>query len=191
MVVRKIFILMGGEPTPYLHPYLRKGCWGNPPPHHIFNHFFKQNSKTMKNYIITSATCTDKGNLSAYTSKGERIHIYSRQLTSLGLTNEMIGTDKVKGTNPITVDNPLFCIAEMKTFNARKDDQGNSIPFADGSHTMTRLTALSVFTKKTQLIGAHVEENLLEQEIQHETTKIATSRGLNTSDVSTLANASV
>lgn len=145
----------------------------------------------MKNYIITSATCTANGNVSAYTPKGERIHIYARQLQSLGLTKEMIGTDTVKGTNPITVDNPLFCIAEHKTFNARKDDQGNSIPFADGSTTMTRLTALSVFTKKTQLIGAHVEENLLEQEIQHETNKVATSRGLTTSDVSTLANASV
>ena len=145
----------------------------------------------MKNYIITSATCTANGNVSAYTSKGERIHIYARQLTSLGLTKEQLGTDKEQGTKPITVANPLFCIAEHKTFNARKDDQGNSIPFADGSLTMTRLTALSVFTEKTQLIGAHVEENLLEQEIQHETTKVATSRGLTTSDVSTLANASV
>lgn len=145
----------------------------------------------MKNYIITSATCTDKGNVSAYTSKGERIHIYARQLASLGLTTEMLGTDKVKGTNPITVDNPLFCIAEHKTFNARKDDQGNSIPFADGSLTMTRLTAMSVFTKKTQLIGAHVEENLLEQEIQHETAKVATSRGLTSDSVAQLANATI
>ena len=145
----------------------------------------------MKNYIITSATCTDNGNVSAYTSKGERIHIYARQLQSLGLTKEELGTDKEKGTKPITVDNPLFCIAEIKTFNARKDDQGNSIPFADGSLTMSRLTALSVFTKKTQLIGAHVEENLLEQEIQHETTKVASSRGLTSDSVAQLANASV
>lgn len=182
---------MGGETTPYLHPILRKGCWGNPPPRHIFNHFFTKHSKTMKNYIITSALCTDKGNVSAYTSKGERIHIYARQLLSLGLTKEMLGTDKEKGTTPITVANPLFCIAETKTFNARIDEKGNPVAFADGSTTMTRLTALSVFTKKTDLIGAHVEENLLEQEIQHETTKVASSRGLNTSDVSTLANASV
>jgi hypothetical protein len=145
----------------------------------------------MKNYIITSATFTGAGNVSAYNTKGERVHIYARQLTNLGLTKEMLGTDKEQGTKPITPDNPLFCIAEMKTFHARKDDKGEPIPFSDGTFSMKRLTATAVFTKKTQLISAHVEENLLEQEIQHETNKVASSRGLTSDSVAQLANASV
>ena len=139
----------------------------------------------MKNYIITSGQLTAQGNFTAYTSKGIRIHCHKRQLDSLGLTEE-----KLKAT-PISASNPLFCIAEDKSYNARKDDQGNPIPFEDGSTTMVRLTALSIFLKKEDLISAHASEALIDAEINHEINSQATALGLTSDNVATLANAAI
>ena len=139
----------------------------------------------MKNYIITSGQLTAQGNLTGYTSKGIRIHVFARQLNALGLTK-----DSLEKT-PISPSNPLFCIADEKSYNAKKDDQGNPIPFEDGSTTMVRLTALSIFQKKEQLISAHAEESLLDAEITHEINTLATARGLTSDAVAQMANASI
>ena len=86
---------------------------------------------------------------------------------------------------------PFFCIAEEKTYNARKDDGGQPIPFEDGTTTMKRLTALSAFKDKSLLINAHAEESLLDREIEHEINKQASTRGLTSDSVAQLANASI
>lgn len=139
----------------------------------------------MKNYIITSGQLTAQGNLTAYTSKGIRIHVYDRQLNALGLTKETL--DK----NPISAKNPLYCIADVKSYNAKKDDQGNPIPFEDGSLTMSRLTALSIFADKTDLISAHSEDVLLDAEIEHEINSQISAKGLTSDSVAKIANASI
>jgi len=152
--------------------------WGYPPASIIF-HFLTKNFKTMNNYIITSGDFTNAGNFSGYNAKSVRIHFHKRQMDSLGFSKE----------NPPTY--PFYCIAETKTFDARKDDKGNPIPYSDGKFTMTRLSALSAFKDKSLLISAHAEESLLDKEIEHEINKIATTRGLTSDSVAQLANASI
>lgn len=133
----------------------------------------------MNNYIITSGDFTNAGNFSGYNAKGIKIHFHKRQMDSLGFSKEKQPTY------------PFYCIAEVKTYNAKKDDQGNPIPFADGKLTMERLTATSAFMNKSLLISAHAEESLLDREIEHEINKQASTRGLTSDSVAQLANASI
>jgi len=133
----------------------------------------------MNNYIITSGDFTNAGNFTGYTSKGIRIHFHKRQMDSLSFSKEKAPSY------------PFFCIAEEKTYNARKDDGGQPIPFEDGTTTMKRLTALSAFKDKSLLINAHAEESLLDREIEHEINKQASTRGLTSDSVAQLANASI
>jgi hypothetical protein len=133
----------------------------------------------MNNYIITSGDFTKQGNFTGYTSKGIRIHFHARQMASLKFSKE----------NPPVY--PFYCIAEVKTYNARKDEQGNAIPFEDGKTEMSRLTATSAFLQKDNLINAHVEESLLDREIAHEINKISAEKGFTSTDVATLSHASI
>lgn len=103
--------------------------------------------------VINSGNFSGNGNFSAYNTKGERIHIHSRQMAALGY----------KAGD--TVQYPFFVIAENKTYGARLDADGKPIPYADGKLTMTRATATAIFKTKQEYIDAFVLDKTLEAEV--------------------------
>ena len=125
----------------------------------------------MKNLVINNGAFTEKGNFTGYTALGERVHIYGRQMDAIGIKS----TDKVQF--------PLFVIADMKTINT-VDKDGNETE-------NQRLTALSVFAKKEDLIQAHVDSNMLTVEIAKSVKVTASSAGLSEAEVEALLEATI
>jgi hypothetical protein len=132
----------------------------------------------MKNYVINNGSFTGNGNFSGYTALGVRVHLHKRQMEALGWASN---TD---------VSFPFFCIAEDKEIG-QLDASGNPVVDTAGvAVTSKRLTALSAFKTKQEIIQAHADTSLLDVEIQQEIRTQATSAGLSESAISTLANAS-
>lgn len=125
----------------------------------------------MKNLVINNGAFTNAGNFTGYTALGERVHIYARQMDVLGIKKE----DKVQF--------PLFVIADIKTINT-VDKDGNETE-------NQRLTALSVFAKKEDLIQAHVDSNMLTVEIAKSVKATASSAGLSEAEVEALLEATI
>ena len=110
----------------------------------------------MNTLVITGGSFTKEKNFSGYTTlSNKRVHIFARQMEALGWKTDA------------DVKFPLFVTAETTTYAARKDANGKAIPYADGSLSMTRLTACAVFTSKAKLIEAHVLEASIDGEITH------------------------
>jgi hypothetical protein len=133
----------------------------------------------MKNYAIQSGSFTDNGNFSAYTALGDRVHIHKRQMESL------------KWTKIEDVKFPFFAIGAVKQIGQLDE---NSVPKvnADGTAVLVdRLTAMSVFATKQELIDAHVDVATLGVEIASSIKAKATSAGLTEDAVNMLLSASV
>lgn len=132
----------------------------------------------MKEFRIISGKFTTAGNFTGYTAKGTRIHLYGRQMESLGFKEDK------------DVKFPLFGIAEVKTINPF-DENGEPKMKADGTPELTdRLTALSVFKSKEDLVEVYVEEATLGMDIQKAIATKASSAGLTEEQVNQLANQS-
>ena len=102
--------------------------------------------------VINSGNFSPNGNFNGYNTKGERIHIYKRQMDALGIK--------------VDADfNQFFAIVANKTYGAKLDASGNPIPYADGKLTMTRATATAVFKTKKEYIDAHVIDATLDAEV--------------------------
>ena len=127
----------------------------------------------MKNLVINNGAFTAAGNFTGYTALGERVHIFGRQMEAIGIKKE----DKVQF--------PLFVIADNKTIN-KVDAEGNPT-----EETAQRLTALSVFAKKEDLIQAHVDSNMLTVEITKSVKATASSAGLTEAEVEALLEATI
>jgi hypothetical protein len=114
--------------------------------------------------VINNGAFTKAGNFRGYTATGKDVHIFPRQLDAIGITKET------------KIDFPLYVIADDKTYGAPIDaTTGQPVPYADGSFTMTRRTALSVFKSRTDIKTAIAEERTLEMEIEHEVNAFAKS----------------
>lgn len=121
-----------------------------------------------KNYAIVNGSWTSEGNYSGYNAKGERIHIYKRQMESVGFkVGDSVGN--------------IFAIAKPKDFS-RVDDQGVEIP---GSQ-FTRLTALNVFKTEKDLAGAHIADAKLNLSVKQALKSMATEGGLSDEEMSEL-----
>ena len=127
----------------------------------------------MANLTINNGAFTSAGNFSGYTAKGKRVHIYKRQMEALGWS-----TDK-------DVQFPFFCIAEIKQIQS-VDEAGK--PVGDPSD---RLTALSVFKERENLIEAHKEDALLDIEIKQAITEQATEVGLSKEAIDALLSVAI
>ena len=127
----------------------------------------------MKNLVINNGAFTAAGNFTGYTALGERVHVFGRQMESIGIKKE----DKVSF--------PLFVIADLKTIN-KVDSEGNPT-----EETATRLTALSVFAKKDDLLQAHADSSLLNVEVAKAVKAQATSAGLTEAEVASLLEAAI
>jgi hypothetical protein len=131
----------------------------------------------MNSYRIISGAFTTAGNFSGYTALGKRVHIFKRQMDSLGWsTNE-------------EVKFPFYAIAEEKTIGKLDANRNPVVDDAGNPVTDTRLTATAVFADKTNIIEACVEEATLGAEIKESIAKQATSKGLTQSVVDSLVAA--
>lgn len=135
--------------------------------------------KKKKFIIVDGAFTKGKGNFTGYSTTGERVHIFKRQMESRGMDTQ----EKVKF--------PFFVIAEEKDYDAQLDANGNVVTKA----IVGRMTASVVFTNKQDFVNAHVEENNLEEEIKLASEKAAAdlrkSYGLTQESVTELQKASI
>jgi hypothetical protein len=125
-----------------------------------------------KNYVIQSgnwAKDSKNGNFTGYNSKGERVHIYGAQMTSLGFKHGE------------AVKFPLFVIAMPKTYS-KVDDEGKEI---EGTE-FTRLTATAVFTDQKALAGAHIADVSLDIAVKNAIKSTAKDAGLDEKAVAEL-----
>jgi len=133
----------------------------------------------MKNYVIQSGNFTEAGNFTGYTALGVRVHIHKNQMESKGW-------DKAKKPSF-----PFYAIGEVKQIG-QLDENGQPKKAADGSALLVdRLTAMSVFGSKEELIKAQVDERTLDINISAEVAKTAVASGLSTEDVKALLAAAV
>ena len=126
----------------------------------------------MKNYVINNGSFTAAGNFSGYTALGERVHIFSRQMSSLGWSaNE-------------DVTFPFYCIGAMKQID-NVDESGAIISSSE------RLTALSVFKTREDIKNAHAESAFLDVEIKKSISEEAAKVGLSQAAIESLLAATV
>ena len=127
----------------------------------------------MKNYVINNGSFTAQGNFSGYTAMGERIHMYARQMSSLGWeANE-------------DVKYPFYAIAKEKEIEPLGTDGKPS-----GEKSM-RLTALSVFKTKGDITTARSEAALLDIEITKSIQEQAEKVGISQDVLDVLLSASI
>lgn len=131
----------------------------------------------MQNLVINAGNFSANGNFSGYTATGLRVHIYGRQLETLGYKKQ----EDVKF--------PLFVSAVEKTYGARLDEQGNEVPYADGSLTMTRLTATAVFKTQEEGVAANIADKTYAIEIANGVKKAYDLAGISQTDLKALVDA--
>lgn len=132
--------------------------------------------------LINSGNFSKNGNFSGYNTRGERVHIYKRQMDALSITVDPESKDG-KPSN----FKPFFVIAQTKTYGARLDAAGQPIPYADGKLTMTRTTATAVFKTEDDYINAHVVDATLDAKVQAAVKKEYTAAGVNVASLEALA----
>jgi hypothetical protein len=128
----------------------------------------------MKNYVINDGAFTKAGNFSGYTALGERVHIYKRQMDSLGWSSDN------------DVEFPFYSIAKLKDIEELDADGKPTGVIVD-----QRLTALSVFKTRDAIKHAHSEASLLDIEIAQEVAKKASEAGLTQSAIDQLLSVGV
>jgi hypothetical protein len=126
----------------------------------------------MKNYVINNGSFTAAGNFSGYTALGERVHIYGRQMESLGWS----------GNNDVVF--PFYAIGALKEIN-NVDKDGTVVS------TDQRLTALSVFKTRQDITTAHTESAFLDVEIKKSIAEEASKVGLSQSAIESLLSVSI
>ena len=127
----------------------------------------------MKNQVINNGAFTAAGNFSGYTALGNRIHIYARQMASLGWTSN----------EDITF--PFYCItkdSEIKELDSAGNETGK---------TSLRETATSVFKTREAINQAHIDSATLDMEIKKNIAEEAAKVGLSKDSIESLLNASV
>ncbi len=133
----------------------------------------------MKNYVITSGSFTTNGNFSGYNALGERVHFHKRQMEAL------------KWTKNEEVKFPFFAIGAVKQIG-QLDEQNEPKLNSDGSPVLIdRLTALSAFATKTELITAHVDSQTIDIEIKSAVVGVAKTSGLDAKSIELLLAASI
>jgi hypothetical protein len=134
----------------------------------------------MTKFVINNGSFSNGGNFSGYTAKGDRIHIFSRQMESLGITKG----DDLKGKFP------FYVLAEAKSYAGRVDADGKQILNADGTWGVKdRLTATAIFSTIESLGQAFVEEKTLDARIDKMVNDAVKSYKLDSASVNELTNA--
>lgn len=130
-----------------------------------------------KNYVITGGAFTSAGNFTGYNALGERLHFHARQMEQLGWKKDA------------DVKLPFYAIGAVKDIG-QLDADGNPL-MADGVPVLVqRLTALSAFKTKQELVNAHVDATMVDVEIAQSIKTQATTAGLDDDAVKALLQAS-
>ena len=126
----------------------------------------------MKNLVINNGKFTKAGNFSGYTALGDRVHIYQRQMESLGWTKDE------------DVKTPFFVIADNKDIDTID---------ANGVVTKTekRLTALSAFKTREEIKQAHADSASLDIEVKQAVAEQASKSGLSQSAIDSLLSVAI
>ena len=124
--------------------------------------------------LINSGNFSKNGNFSGYNTRGERIHIFKRQMDALNIKTDADFKQ-------------FYAIVAKKTYGARLDAAGQPIPYADGKLTMTRATATAVFKTEDEYINAFVTDATLDAKVQSAIQKEFSAAGVNVSSLEALA----
>ena len=127
----------------------------------------------MKNYAITSGKFTTKGNFTGYNAIGERVHVHAAQMVALGWKSD-------------ADFKPFYAIGTVKQIG-QLDENNKPKTNADGTPVLVdRLTALSVFGSKEQLVAAKVDNLTLDIEVAASVKASAEKAGLTPEQISEL-----
>lgn len=132
----------------------------------------------MKKMVIVNGTWAKKsdgtfsGNLTGYTTIGEKVHIYGRQLEGMGIK----AGDKIA--------QPLYVVAKEDEIVPRNAD--GSINNDENAVKVLRLTAKSVFGSVLEMAKAFAEAATVEAQVQTEIKKAYTSAGFSDEDIKAL-----
>ena len=118
--------------------------------------------------LINSGNFSENGNFSGYNVKGDRVHIFARQMKGLG-----INTDA-----DFAAAGSIYVRAVNKVYGARLDANGNPIPYRDGSLSMSRLTATAVFKTEADYINAMASDATTDAKVKHRIAQEYASIGL-------------
>ncbi len=102
---------------------------------------------------IVSGDFTKVGNFTGYTATGKRVHIFARQMASIGVDPKSKPADYL----------PFFVMADEKSYPARLGKDGKPVEGAQAIEN--RLTATAVFKTKDSLIESATEDLTLEAEV--------------------------
>lgn len=138
---------------------------------------------------INNGQFTSNGNFTGYTAKGKRVHIYKRQMESLGVKYD--DANKPAEDTNLKAMLPFYCLAEEKTYSNRLGADGKPVVGPDGETGFTRLTALSVFESVDAIATAEAEELTLKGQIQNIVREKASNVGLSESQIDALLAVSI
>jgi len=135
---------------------------------------------TTQELRINNGQFTAQGNFTGYTALGKSVHIYKRQMESLGVKFD-------ESNKPVEdVKLPFYCLAEEKSFSNKLGADGKPIVSPDGTTGFKRVTALSVFNTDESLGEAIAEEFTLKGKIQNIVREKASNAGLTESAIDAL-----
>lgn len=140
---------------------------------------------TTQELTVNNGQFTSQGNFTGYTALGKKVHIYKRQMESLGVAFD----DSNKPTSEVNL--PFYCLAEEKSFSNKLGADGKPVVSPDGTTGFLRLTALSVFASVESLGGAVAEEFTLKGQIQNIVRQKASNAGLTESAIDALLSVSI
>jgi hypothetical protein len=130
-----------------------------------------------KNYVITGGSFTTAGNFTGYTAIGERLHFHKRQMEQLGWADDK------------AVKTPFYAVGAVKQIG-QLDENSKPLANEDGTPVLVdRLTALSAFKTKQELINAHVDATMIDAEIAQTVKTQASTAGLSEASIEALLQA--
>ena len=144
---------------------------------------------SLRNVKISSGSITEKGNLTGFTGKGVRIHVFVKQLALKGLPADFFRDAEVPETDATgkltgkmlkvkALAKPLFAIVDMDYVVKNKVNP-------DGT-AIVRPTATGIFDSMDALVAEYTDESGIDESIAAKITASATARGLNADQASAL-----
>ena len=121
----------------------------------------------MKKVVLVSGNFTENGNITGYTSKGERVHVPAKQAENAGITK-----DNLKW--------PMYAFAGERTFDVLGEDEKPT------GEKFTRLQTGSIYAERQSLINVAVEDATLDMEVAQAVTSTASAKGLSEKQVAAL-----
>lgn len=140
---------------------------------------------TTQKLTVNNGNFTAQGNFRGYTALGKSVHIYKRQMESLGIKFD----EANRPENDVKL--PFYCLAEEKSYSNKLDANGQPTVGPDGKTGFSRLTALSVFTSVDSLGTAVAEEFTLEGQVQNIVREKASNAGLTENAIDALLNVAI